>query len=236
MIYRDYTFLSLPTTPSEIKNKQNNCYNKFYFAYYFIQKISKNDKKVLTNNKQMIYTYAKWRRNLKMKILGEKSLSSKVIIGLNILFAIISFIDVFVLTLIAKSIRDVIINVNLQENTFNLNLFSMIIVTGIIALFIIYQFIKIFENLKRNILFSTDNSKRLNKISISCFIISAIYLIISILIIILIKDIIADLISYILAFSIMLMIIFAVSGIGIKILNEIYKKAIEYKEENDLTI
>ena len=37
-----------------------------------------------------------------MKILGEKSLSSKVIIGLNILFAIISFIDVFVLTLIAK--------------------------------------------------------------------------------------------------------------------------------------
>ena len=171
-----------------------------------------------------------------MKILGEKSLSSKVIIGLNILFAIISFIDVFVLTLIAKSIRDVIINVNLQENTFNLNLFSMIIVTGIIALFIIYQFIKIFENLKRNIIFSTDNSKRLNKISISCFIISAIYLIISILIIILIKDIIADLISYILGFSIMLMIIFAVSGIGIKILNEIYKKAIEYKEENDLTI
>ena len=171
-----------------------------------------------------------------MKILGEKSLSSKVIIGLNILFAIISFIDVFVLTLIVKSISDVIINVNLQENTFNLNLFSMIIVTGIIALFIIYQFIKIFENLKRNILFSTDNSKRLNKISISCFIISAIYLIISILIIILIKDIIADLISYILAFSIMLMIIFAVSGIGIKILNEIYKKAIEYKEENDLTI
>lgn len=171
-----------------------------------------------------------------MKILGEKSLSSKVIIGLNVLFAIISFIDVFVLTLIAKSIRDVIMNINLQENTFNLNLFSMIIVTGIIALFIIYQFIKIFENLKRNILFSTDNSKRLNTISKSCFIISAIYLIISILIIILIKNIIADLISYILAFSIMLMIIFAVSGIGIKILNEIYKKAIEYKEENDLTI
>ena len=87
-----------------------------------------------------------------MKILGEKSLSSKVIIGLNILFAIISFIDVFVLTLIVKSIRDVIINVNLQENTFNLNLFSMIIVTGIIALFIIYQFIKIFENLKKSLL------------------------------------------------------------------------------------
>ena len=32
------------------------------------------------------------------------------------------------------------------------------------------------------------------------------------------------------------MIIFVVSGVGIKILNEIYKKAIEYKEENDFTI
>ena len=171
-----------------------------------------------------------------MKILGEKSLSSKVIIGLNILFVIISFIDVFVLTLIGKSARDVIMNVNLQENTFNLNLFSMFIVTGIIALFIIYQFIKIFENLKRNILFSKENSKKLNTVSNSCFIISAIYLIISILIIVLNQNVITELISYILAFSIMLMIIFAVSGIGIKILNEIYKKAIEYKEENDLTI
>ena len=35
---------------------------------------------------------------------------------------------------------------------------------------------------------------------------------------------------------IILAIIFCVAGIGIKILNEIYKKAIEYKEENDFTI
>ena len=38
------------------------------------------------------------------------------------------------------------------------------------------------------------------------------------------------------AFSVILIIIFVISGIGIKILNEIYKKAIEYKEENDFTI
>ena len=29
---------------------------------------------------------------------------------------------------------------------------------------------------------------------------------------------------------------FFIFGIGIKILNEVYKKAIEYKEENDFTI
>ena len=171
-----------------------------------------------------------------MKILGEKSLSSKVIVGLNILFILISIIDLFVLTLIAKSAKNIITNINIQNSIFDLLLFVMIIITGLIALFIIYQFIKIFKNLKNNILFSINNSKSLNIISNSCFIISVIYLIISILIIAIAKNLIDEFIYYILAFSIMLMIIFVVSGIGIKILNEIYKKAIEYKEENELTI
>ena len=171
-----------------------------------------------------------------MKILGEKSLSSKVIVGLNILFILISIIDLFVLTLIAKSTKNVITNINIQNSIFDLLLFVMIIITGLIALFIIYQFTKIFKNLKNNILFTTNNSKSLNIISNSCFIISTIYLIISILIIAIAKNLIDEFIYYILAFSIMLMIIFVVSGIGIKILNEIYKKAIEYKEENELTI
>ena len=175
-------------------------------------------------------------KGLKMKILGEKSLSSKVIVGLNILFILISIIDLFVLTLIAKSTKNVITNINIQNSIFDLLLFVMIIITGLIALFIIYQFTKIFKNLKNNILFTTNNSKSLNIISNSCFIISTIYLIISILIIAIAKNLIDEFIYYILAFSIMLMIIFVVSGIGIKILNEIYKKAIEYKEENELTI
>ena len=175
-------------------------------------------------------------KGLKMKILGEKSLSSKVIVGLNILFILISIIDLFVLTLIAKSTKNIITNINIQNSIFDLLLFVMIIITGLIALFIIYQFIKIFKNLKNNILFSINNSKSLNIISNSCFIISVIYLIISILIIAIAKNLIDEFIYYILAFSIMLMIIFVVSGIGIKILNEIYKKAIEYKEENELTI
>lgn len=175
-------------------------------------------------------------KGLKMKILGEKSLSSKVIVGLNILFILISIIDLFVLTLIAKSVKNIITNINIQNSIFDLLLFVMIIITGLIALFIIYQFIKIFKNLKNNILFSINNSKSLNIISNSCFIISVIYLIISILIIAIAKNLIDEFIYYILAFSIMLMIIFVVSGIGIKILNEIYKKAIEYKEENELTI
>ena len=171
-----------------------------------------------------------------MKIIGEKSLSSKVIVGLNILFAIISIIDIVVLSIIIKVVGHIVMKENIQNNIFDFTLWIMIIMTGLIALFVIYQFIKIFKNLKSNILFCENNAKRLNIISSSCFVISAIYLIIAILIFIIMSDLIGEFIYYIFAFSIILMVIFNVSGIGIKILNEIYKKAIEYKEENDFTI
>lgn len=171
-----------------------------------------------------------------MKILGEKSLSSKVIIGLSILFTIISIIDIVVLSIIIKVVCHIVMNENIQNSIFDLTFFIMIIITGIIALFIIYQFIKIFKNLKNNILFSEDNSKRLNIVSNSCFIISALYLIIAIFIFFIISRLMEEFIYYVFIFSIMLMVIFFVAGIGIKILGEIYKKAIEYKEENDFTI
>jgi hypothetical protein len=171
-----------------------------------------------------------------MKILGEKSLSSKVIIGLIILFIIISIIDIFVLSTIIKVSSHIIMKENIQSNVFDLILFAMIIITGIIALFIIYQFIQIFKNLKNNILFCENNAQRLNIVSNSCFIISAVYFIIAILFLLIMSDMAEEFMYYIFAFIIMLTIIFAVSGIGIKILNEIYKKAIEYKEENDFTI
>lgn len=171
-----------------------------------------------------------------MKILGEKSLSSKVIVGLNILFTAISIVDIVVLSIIIKIVTHITIGEDIQNNISDLVFFIMIISTGIIALFIIYQFIKIFKNLKRDILFCEDNAKSLNIVSYSCFVISALYLVIAIFIFSIMKNLIGEFVHYIFAISIILMIIFAVSGVGIKILNEIYKKAIEYKEENDFTI
>ena len=171
-----------------------------------------------------------------MKILGEKSLSSKVVIGLNILFTAISIVDIAVLSIIIKIITHITMGEDIQNNISDLVFFIMIISTGIIALFIIYQFIKIFKNLKRDILFCEDNAKSLNIVSYSCFVISALYLVIAIFIFSIMKNLIGEFVHYIFAISIILMIIFAVSGVGIKILNEIYKKAIEYKEENDFTI
>ncbi len=171
-----------------------------------------------------------------MKILGEKSLSSKVIIGLKVLFTIIVIMIVLVLSIIIKSIRNIAMQEDLQNNIFNLSVFAVIAITGLIALLIVFQFIKIFKNLKNNSLFCESNAKSLDIISNSCFIISACYLITVLITFFTINNYAKEITNYIFTFSIMLMIIFIISGIGIKVLNEIYKKAIEYKEENDFTI
>ena len=171
-----------------------------------------------------------------MKILGEKSLSSKVMVGLEVLFAIISFVDVVVLGLILKTITHIVRAENISNNLSDFYLLSMMITTGIIALLIIGQFIKIFKNLKCNLLFCEENAKRLNTVSNSCFVISALYFIIAIWTFFIMNPEAGELIYYIFTFSSILIVIFVISGIGIKILNEIYKKAIQYKEENDLTI
>ena len=171
-----------------------------------------------------------------MKILGEKSLSSKVIVGLKVLFTIISLVDLLVIETIIKSIVELVGMENIEKSVSSLILFIMIIATGIIALFIIYQFIKIFKHLKDNELFCEDNVKRLNNVSINCFVISTIYFITAVFVIAIITKYFQEFIYYILFSLTILVIIFAVAGLGIKILNEIYKKAIEYKEENDFTI
>ena len=166
-----------------------------------------------------------------MKILGEKSLSSKVIVGLKLLFVLIACIDFIVLNVIIKSVRDIFIKINIQNNIFNLVLAFSIILTGIIALLIIYQFIKIFKNLKKNLLFCQENSSSLNIVSILYLIISSI-----IIINIIINGLVEEFITYVLLFSMMFSVIFVITGIGIKILNEIYMKAIDYKKENDFTV
>ena len=171
-----------------------------------------------------------------MKILGEKSLSSKVIVGLKVLFTIISIVDLLVIETIVKVITEIVGMENVEKSVASLILFIMIITTGIIALFIIYQFIKIFQHLKDNELFCEDNVKRLSIISIYCFVISTIYFITAVFAIATIIKYFQEFAYYILFSLIILAIIFVVAGIGIKILNEIYKKAIEYKEENDFTI
>ena len=116
-----------------------------------------------------------------MKIIGEKSLSSNVIIGLDVIFAIISLIDIWVFSVILKVVVHISMNENIQSNVTDLVFFATLLITGIIALLVIYQLIKIFKNLKKNILFCNDNLVSLKKITIKCFILSVLYLALAII-------------------------------------------------------
>lgn len=176
-----------------------------------------------------------------MKILGEKSLSSKVEHGLGAIFIIIALIDFAVLAIlitvtISEFSRYNITNI-LQPISLTVTI-GIFLATGLVALYIISKFIKIFKNLKENKLFDNINSNHLNKISISSVIIGILYFIIMLSLMYYIKSLAIN-IEVIILCSLLLgtfSIAFILLGIGIKILNEIYKKAIAYKEENDLTV
>ena len=179
-----------------------------------------------------------------MKILGEKSLSSKVEKGLNILFLLITLLDIIVLAIAGITLFSEFNSSTMRDNyLFKIVLEGAIsfifIATGIVALFIIYQFIKIFRNLKENKLFEKKNTNYLNKVSRLSIIIGFLYFICLVGINIFLKnynslDLLTDFLIKILI--LVFTIAFFIFGIGIKILNEVYKKAIEYKEENDFTI
>lgn len=179
-----------------------------------------------------------------MKILGEKSLSSKVEKGLKILFLIILLVEIgaFLLcsfTLFFEYTSSSMIK-NYMPKIILLTILSVIfLMTGIFALYIIYQFIKIFNNLKESKLFERDNINCLKLIWVLSLVMGGLYLICLIVVgIVLNKYVPFNSLSMILIEILILTfaIVFLVFGIGIRILNEIYLKAIEYKEENDVVI
>lgn len=179
-----------------------------------------------------------------MKILGEKSLSSKLEKGLEVLFCVISILSIIVFVICSITLFSEYNSSTMIENYLLkivlLTIISIVfLITGIVALFIIYQFIKIFKNLKENKLFEKDNIKYLGNISSLSIIIGILYFVTLIGVSIVLGkyisfDLLSDVLIKILVF--VFSIAFLIFGIGIKILNEIYKKAIEYKEENDLTV
>ena len=105
-----------------------------------------------------------------MKILGENSLSSKVEGCLKILFCMIALLDVTVLIICSITLFSEYNSISMIENNLAriilITIISLVFLsTGIVALFIIYHFIKIFKNLKKNQLFEKQNLKYLKNIS-----------------------------------------------------------------------
>lgn len=94
--------------------------------------------------------------------------------------------------------------------------------SGILALIVLFQSIKLLKNVDKESPFISENLKILNIIGICSLLIAVIY----VFAIFVIKSV----------FTIILFMTFTILGFMSIILSGIFKKAIEYKEENDLTI
>ena len=95
-------------------------------------------------------------------------------------------------------------------------------ITGPICLTMLFAFIKIFETLDKKDPFIYSNVKRLNLISICSFLIGICYAV---------KIVMLPTIL-----TVIVTMIFILGGFFILILAAVFKQAIKYKEENDLTV
>lgn len=164
---------------------------------------------------------------LKVKILGKKSLSSGIEMGLIILLIIGLIIAMTVGSLI-------IIDWENWMSLFLTKTIAIAYLSSFPVLIMVIEFIKIFQNLRKEKAFEKQNIKYLKISYIASFIISGIYLFNTILMLTKITQIDAFVVYPIL--MAVIAIVFFLFGIGLIVLTEIYKKAIQFKEENELTI
>lgn len=169
-----------------------------------------------------------------MKITGTRSISSIIKIFLIIMFAI-CIASIITVPIIVENQE----NVNFKQMILNEPLGTTIIciyLSGIPALVMLYQFIKVFSSLEKGEVFSRKIENRFLINSICSIIIGIIYGINAIAMPSKIAQFEYSAIITYIFFSIITAMIFLILGIGLIVLKEIYKTAIENKEENDLTI
>lgn len=108
----------------------------------------------------------------------------------------------------------------------------MIYPCGICFIYIVHEFILMFETFKENEPFNSDNIERLKKSMKVCFIISLL-VVIALLINIFLYSYYSLQLRVALAF---IAILFFGVGVALYIISVLFKQAVKYKEENDLTI
>lgn len=140
------------------------------------------------------------------------------------------------ITLQVFSIIGILFLLGLYSITKLLNLhFDLFIVMiypcGICFLYLVYQFINLFDSLKNNNPFCYENVKRLSN-SMICSLLICILVLIALII-----SIFYEYYSLQLKVAVgFISILFFAFGIALLILSELFKQATMYKEENDLTI
>lgn len=153
-----------------------------------------------------------------MKILGEKSLSGfvKKLLDCVLLGGICIILG---LPLILKWYMERLNTDGIEVYRF---LLIFLYVTGIFCLWIVFEMTKIFKTLNRKNPFMMDNVKSLKRMSIGAFVIGAAYIL--------------KIFLYNSILTILITMIFFIAGLFLVILAEVFKQAVQFKEENDLTI
>lgn len=166
-----------------------------------------------------------------MKITGKRSISSIIKVFLIILF--ISCIMAMVsLPIVLKN--ELKANNAIDIKTEMVFLYS----ASIPALFMIVEFEKIFSSFEKEVLFSRKIEKRLQRTSMYSILIGIVFTINAFVHKFFILENMQEKIFEVMYFIVIILIamIFLILGIGLMILKNVYKVAIDNKEENDLTI
>lgn len=154
-----------------------------------------------------------------MKVIGKKSISQVLKIALQLIGILGCLIFLFLPWVLQEYIR--IVHIGMDSVTYYAQLI-LLYVSGVPALVIIYQFIKLFDSLEKETPFIKENAKHLKIASYSSFLISIEYLV--------------GLMAFTSVFAIIISAVFMIAGLGLAILSELFVQAVNYKEENDLTI
>lgn len=153
-----------------------------------------------------------------MKITGKNSISNYIKILLQIIFTFGILVIIFLPWVVKYYIQ--FLRLDLQE--YYLSCLGLLYLSGIPMLIIVWKFIRLFDSLKRNQPFIMENAGHLKIASWCCGIISIEYII--------------GIYVFHSIFTLIITGIFLIAWIGLYILSELFKQAVEFKEENDLTI
>lgn len=101
-------------------------------------------------------------------------------------------------------------------------LLGFLFITGILALAVVNEIRKLLKNINKRNPFIRENVKSLNRIAVSCLLIAACYII--------------KILFYNSFLTIIITMVFIITGFFSIILAEVFQQAVIVKEENDLTI
>lgn len=153
-----------------------------------------------------------------MDILGEKGLSGLVKRLLDLVF----LGGLGILITLPYVLRWYMNALSLTSSENYNFLLGFLYITGVVCLVLVNEIRKIFKTLNRRNPFMLDNVKSLNRVGVACFIIAAAYLV--------------KIFFYNSVLTAIITMVFIIAGLFSVVLAEVFRQAIEVKEENDLTI